>query len=32
MNILRKGQVQNIAKGDILEQRYFIYSLFGITV
>jgi hypothetical protein len=32
MNVIRKGQVQNIAKGDILEQRNFIYSLFGITV
>lgn len=32
MNAIRKGQVQNIAKGDILGQRDFIHSLFGITV
>jgi hypothetical protein len=32
MNILRKGQVENIAKGDVLGQRDFIHSLFGITV
>jgi transposase-like protein len=31
MNAIRKGQVQNIAKGDILGQRNFIHSLFGIT-
>ena len=32
MNTIRKGQIQNIAKGDILGQRDFIHSLFGITV
>jgi transposase, IS6 family len=32
MNVIRKGQVQNIAKGDILEQKNFIHSLFGIAV
>jgi hypothetical protein len=29
---LRLGQVQNIAKEDILGQRDFIHSLFGIAV
>ncbi len=32
MNAIRKGQVQNIAKGDVLGQRDFVYSLFGIAV
>ena len=32
MNAIRKGQIINIAKGDILGQRDFIHSLFGITV
>ena len=32
MNTIRKGQIQNIAKGDILGPRDFIHSLFGITV
>ena len=32
MNAIRKGQIENIAKGDILSQRDFINSLFGITV
>ena len=32
MNAIRKGQVQNIAKGDILGQRNFVHSLFGIAV
>ncbi len=32
MNTIRKGQIQNIAKGDILGQRDFIHFLFGITV
>lgn len=32
MNAIRKGQVKNITKGDILRQRDFINSLFGITV
>ena len=32
MNAIRKGQVQNIAKGDVLKQRDFIHSLFEITV
>ena len=32
MNAIRKGQIENIAKGDILGQKDFIHSLFGITV
>ncbi len=32
MNVIRKGQVKNIASCDILSQRDFIHSLFGITV
>lgn len=32
MNAIRKGQIENIAKGDIRSQRDFIHSLFGITV
>lgn len=32
MNVIRKGQILNIAKGDILRQRDFVHSLFGITV
>ena len=32
MNAIRKGQVENINKGDILGQRDFVHSLFGITV
>ena len=32
MNAIRKGQIQNIAKGDVLRQRSFIHSLFGIAV
>ncbi|HHP7231789.1 MAG TPA: IS6 family transposase [Xenococcaceae cyanobacterium] len=32
MNAIRKGQVKNVAKGDILKQRDFVYSLFGIAV
>ncbi|MGV2830475.1 DDE-type integrase/transposase/recombinase [Myxosarcina sp. GI1(2024)] len=32
MNVIRKGQIKNIAKGDILGQRNFVYSLFGIAV
>ena len=32
MNAIRKGQIKNVAKGDILGQRDFIHSLFGITV
>ena len=32
MNAIRKGQIQNIAKGDVLGQRDFIHSLFGIAV
>jgi IS6 family transposase len=32
MNVIRKGQIENISKGDILGQRDFIHSLFGITV
>ena len=32
MNVIRKGQVRNIAKGDILGQRDFVHSLFGIGV
>ncbi len=32
MNAIRKGQIENIAKGDILGQRDFIHSLFRITV
>ena len=32
MNVIRKGQIENVSKGDILGQRDFIHSLFGITV
>ena len=32
MNAIRKGQIENIAKGDVLGQRDFIHSLFGIAV
>lgn len=32
MHAIRKGQIQNIAKGDVLGQGDFIHSLFGITV
>lgn len=32
MNAIRKGQVENINKGDILGQRNFVHSLFGIGV
>lgn len=32
MNGIRKGQIENIAKGDILGQRDFVHSLFEITV
>ena len=32
MNAIRKEQVININKGDVLGQRDFIYSLFGIAV
>ena len=32
MNAIRKGQVENINQGDILGQRYFIHTLFGIAV
>ena len=32
INAIRKGQVINIAKGDILRQRDFVHSLFEITV
>ena len=32
MNAIRKGQVQKIARGDILRQRDFIHTLFGIAV
>ena len=32
MNAIRKGQIQNINKGDVLGQRDFIHSLFGIGV
>ena len=32
MNSIWKDQIQNIAKGDILGQRDFIHSLFGIAV
>jgi transposase-like protein len=32
MNVIRKGQIENISKDDILKQRDFIHSLFGITV
>ena len=32
MNAICKGQVENINKGDILGQKDFIHSLFGITV
>ena len=32
MNAIRKDQIENIAKADVLGQRNFIHSLFGITV
>ena len=32
MNVIRKGQIENITKGDILVQRDFVHSLFGITI
>jgi transposase-like protein len=32
MHAIRKGQIQNIAKGDVLGQKDFINSLFGIAV
>lgn len=32
MNAIRKGQIENIAKGDVLGQRDFIHSLFRIAV
>jgi hypothetical protein len=32
MNAIRKGQIENIAKGDVLGQRDFIHSLFEIAV
>jgi transposase-like protein len=32
MNAIRKGQVENIAKADVLGQKDFIHSLFGIAV
>ena len=32
MNAIGKGQIENIAKADVLGQRNFIHSLFGITV
>ena len=32
MNAIRKGQIENVAKGDILGQRDFIHTLFGIAV
>ena len=32
MNAIRKGQIDNVSKGDILGQRDFIHSLFGIIV
>ena len=32
MNAIRKGQIENIVKGDVLGQRDFIHNLFGIAV
>ena len=32
MNMIRKGQIKNIVKGDISGQIRFIHSLFGIAV
>ncbi len=32
INAIRKGQIKNLAKGDILGQRDFVHSLFGIAV
>ena len=32
MNAIRKGKIKNITKGDILGQKDFVYSLFGIAV
>lgn len=32
MNAIRKGQIENVSKGDILGQRDFIHNIFGIAV
>ena len=32
MNMIRKGQIQNVDRGDILGQKKFIHSVFGIAV
>ena len=32
MNMIRKGQIQNVKQGDILSQIRFIHSIFGIAV
>ena len=32
MNAIRKGQIENIAKDDVLGQKNFVHSLFGIAV
>lgn len=32
MNAIRKGQIENIMKGDVLVQRDFIHSVFGIAI
>ncbi len=31
MNMIRKGQVQGIEKGDILGQVEFVYQIFGVA-
>lgn len=32
MNMIRKGQIKNVERGDISDQIRFIHSLFGIAV
>jgi transposase, IS6 family len=32
MNMIRKGQIKNVERGDVLSQIKFIHSLFGIAV
>ncbi len=32
MNMIRKGQIKNVARGDVLGQIKFIHFIFGIAV
>jgi len=32
MHVIRKGQIRWLAKGDVVGQRHFIHTLFGIAV